>query len=147
MTWWGAVGLALALYGVVVLLEWVYDQIVGSHGSPMPAVSLVVRITNQESHVESAVRDLESWVQQRRGEEAALEVILWSPGSTDQTDAILDRLTRQTGFKWADAPTADGVMSICQHPFIIWLDLSEPAQARQLVSGLRRVLGAGRPGQ
>lgn len=141
VTWWGALGLALALYGVVVLLEWVYDHIVGSHVPAMPAASLVVRIANQESHVEQTLRDLESLVNQG-GIEGRLEVLLWTQGSSDQTEAILDRLTRRTGFKWIEAGDADGVLSMCQHPFVIWLDVSDPRRAHDLMGGLRRMLQA-----
>ncbi len=105
----------------------------------MPAASLVVRVANQESHVEQTLRDLESLFNQS-GTEGRLEVLLWTEGSSDQTEAILDRLTRRTGFKWIEASNADGVLSACQHPFVIWLDVSDPRRAHDLLGGLRRML-------
>ncbi len=143
MTWWSALGLALSLYGVVTLLEWIYDQIVGSHSSAAPAISLVVRVTNQESHVEQAMRELQSFFSQRQWEQRPIEVILWDDGSGDQTEAILERFTRaHPTFRMLDHPsTIDEVLAECQYPFVVWLDLSRHTGTAVMVGGLRQLLG------
>jgi len=98
VTWWGALALALSLYGVVVLLEWIYDQIMGSYGDDLPAVSVVVRATNQEHRIEQTVRELLSLFNQRQWERRSFEVVITDGGSSDQTHAILDRLARHHPF-------------------------------------------------
>ena len=146
MTWWGALGLALSLYGVVVLLEWLYDQILGSHSHEMPAVSVVLRVMNQEGWLERAVRDLESIFARRTWQNRPFEVVLAEPGSSDHTRDILERLVRHLPYvRVAEGPaTVDDLVSQCRYPVVIWCDLTDPATAGRDFGTLARVLAGGR---
>lgn len=142
MTWWGALGLALSLYGVVVLLEWLYDQIVRSHSRETSALSLVVRVTNQEDRIEQAVRDLERLFSQRQWEDRNFEVILVDDGSNDQTGEILERFTRHQPFFRIAGPglSSDEVLAQCQYPLVVWLDMTHPSDGQRTLTALIRML-------
>ncbi len=146
MTWWGALGLALSLYGVVVLLEWLYDQILGSHSHEMPAVSVVLRVMNQEGWLERAVRDLESIFARRSWQNRPFEVVLADSGSSDRTRDILERLVfHQSYFRVAEgAASVDDLISECRYPVVIWCDLTDAATAGRAFGALTRVLAGGR---
>ncbi len=147
MTWWGALGLALSLYGVVVLLEWLYDQILGSHSHELPAVSVVLRVMNQEGWLERVVRDLESIFARRAWQNRPFEVVLADSGSSDRTRDILERLVRhQPYFRVAEGtPSVDDLVSGCRYPVVIWCDLTDSATAGRAFGALARVLAGERP--
>ena len=147
MTWWGALGLALSLYGVVVLLEWLYDQIVGSRLQDFPAVSVVIRVMNQETCIEQAMRELLSLFEQKEWERRAIEVVISDGGSSDQTSAIIERLSRRHPFlNVVEGNLAtDEVMARCQYSIVVWMDLSGSSTPERLMSTLRRLLGGLRP--
>ena len=142
MKWWGALGLALALYGVVVLLEWMYDYIVRSHAHALTPISLVVRVTNQEAHIEHALRDLAQIFSQRQWENRDFEVVVVDSGSEDKTLAIVERMLAQHPyFHLANPRATDGdILAACQYPIIIWLDLPRHGEGSKTFGTLSRLL-------
>ncbi len=143
VTWWSALGLALALYGVVVLLEWLYDQIVRTHASVLTPVSVVVRVQNQEAHIEHMLRDLARVFAQRHFEHRAFEVVLADAGSEDRTRDIIERLFGQQPYLCMVPPglSDEEILAACHHPIIVWLDLTRPADRQQLMGTVARLLG------
>ncbi|MDA8193211.1 MAG: hypothetical protein M0Z53_04330 [Thermaerobacter sp.] len=146
MTWWGALGLALSLYGVVVFLEWTYGQLARSPRIAIPTVSVVVRVTDQETHVEQAVRDLISLWNDGEWQHSAIELVIADGGSSDQTPAILERLSRDYPFLVVlDAPlTGDQVLAKCRHPVVVWVELSKAVRRREMIATVHALLAAGR---
>lgn len=142
MTWWGALGLALSLYGVVVLLEWVYDSIVRSHSQALTPISLVVRVTNQEAHIEHALRDLIRVFGQSQWEDRRFEVLLVDRGSQDHTRDIVDRLSiEHLYFRVVDSGSSDtDILALCQYPIVIWVDLTRHSGNPRVLSMLTRFL-------
>ncbi len=142
MTWWGALGLALALYGVVVLLEWMYGYIVRSHAYALTPISLVVRVTNQEAHIEHALRDLAQIFSQRPWENRAFEVVVSDSGSEDKTPDIVERIRAQYPyFHMANPGASDGdILRDCQYPIVIWLDFTRHSDGGRMLGTLRRLL-------
>lgn len=141
MTWWSALGLALALYGVVVLLEWLYGQILRTPGLMAPKVSLVIRVTNQENQIEHAVRELTGLWSELDWRRSQVEVFMSDGGSTDQTPAILDRLSRDYPFLTVLEPglSHDEVVSLCGEPVVIWAELSR-AGSRHVIATVHKLL-------
>lgn len=136
MTWWGALGLALALYGVVALLEWAYDRIVRIHAVALTPVSLVLRVTNQEAHVEHVLRDVGHVFGERHWGNRAFEVLVQDSGSNDKTADIVERLRgHQPYLREALSGTTDTeVLTQCRYPIVVWVDLTRP-------DGMPRTLG------
>ncbi len=140
MTWWGAVGLALALYGVVVLLEWLYEKILVGHGHVNPGISVVIRFHDEADRVEHVARELRRLASQGIGPFDAWEVLWVTRGAGPETKAIVERLCRHyPTFHLMDADDAV-VLSRCQYPLIVWMDLSRDADGRQLLEAVRRML-------
>lgn len=143
MTWWGALGLALALYGVVVLLEWLYDQIVRTHTNVLTPISVVVRFADQEEHIEHMLRDLARIFSERQWERREFEVVLADAGSRDHTRDIIDRLFGQHPYFRVAAPSLsdDQILAECRYPIVVWLDLTRQGDRRRLLGTVARLLG------
>lgn len=149
MTWLGALFLALALYGVVTLLEWLYARILARPSlrqGPL-GLSVVLRARDVEASIEDWIRELVRVLPDLLPE--SVELIASEAGSQDQTAAILERLCRQYRFfTWLEPGlSADKVLAHCRYPAVLWLELSPrtiSGQVRELVvsalgnlSGLR----------
>lgn len=142
VTWWGALGLALSLYGVIVLLEWIYARLTHPLRAQAPPVSVVLRVTNRENHIERAVRDLARLWGERDWEDSAIELVIADGGSSDQTPAIVERLSRRYGFLTVLEPAldADAVIAECRHPVIIWVDFSSATPWEEVMGTVYRLL-------
>lgn len=143
VTWWGAVGLALALYGVVVLLEWVYGRLTQpSDLKQSVAVSLVVRVKNQEQSIEHTLRELISLWTDHQWRHSDIEVLISDGGSRDQTAAIIERVAQQYPyFRVADRGLDPGaVMGLCRYPVVIWVDFSPDHAVRTIIPTVHRLL-------
>lgn len=142
MTWWGALGLALSLYGIVVLLEWAYDRIMGTYRENAPAVSVVVRAANQEYRIEHIVRELIGLFNQREWSRRKFEVVFTDDGSNDRTHDMLDLLSRQHPFFTVadrNIPVQD-LMTSCRYPLVVWVDLARQPQPDRLIATLNHLL-------
>lgn len=126
MTWWGALGLALSLYGVIILLEWIYGRIMELPRVRVPHVSLVLRVLNQENRIEHAVHELTSLWDEPDWERSRVEVLISDSGSSDQTVAIVERLSRRYAFLNVVPSGLDveSVLARCRYPVVIWVELS-----------------------
>ncbi|AUW94739.1 MAG: glycosyltransferase [Sulfobacillus thermotolerans] len=136
MTWWGALGLALSLYGAVVVLEWVYARVLQPAGVEALSVSIVLHVMNQEHLIEQAVIDLTGLWRLEMWDQKNVELIIADGGSTDQTVAILDRLQRQ--YPWlliADSGRDKShVLELCRHDVVIWVEMTGRSPASPLVT-------------
>lgn len=147
MTWWGALGLALSLYGVVVLLEWIYDRIVRAHATGLTPVSLVVRVTNQEAHIEHVLRELGRIFSQRQWENRTFEVVVADDGSHDLTREIVERWRAQHPYFRLVHPGSEDseILAFCQYPVVIWVDFSRQPGIPKTLGMLTQFLsGVGR---
>ncbi len=141
MTWWGAAGLALSLYGAFIVLEWVYGRILNVPPRFPPSVSIVLHVLNQEGVIERAVEDLANLWRDEDWHRNHLEVIIADEGSRDQTAAIVERLQRRYTFMVV-APrgaTRENVLDLCRHDVLVWVELTDPAALAALAT-LRRLL-------
>lgn len=136
VTWWGALGLALSLYGAVVVLEWVYARVLQPAGVEALSVSIVLHVMNQEHLIEQAVIDLTGLWRLEMWDQKNVELIIADGGSTDQTVAILDRLQRQ--YPWlliADSGRDKShVLELCRHDVVIWVEMTGRSPASPLVT-------------
>ena len=136
VTWWGALGLALSLYGAVVVLEWVYARVLQPAGVATLSVSIVLHVINQEHLIEQAVIDLTGLWRLEMWDQKNVELIIADGGSTDQTVAILDRLQRQ--YPWlliADSGRDKShVLELCRHDVVIWVEMTGRSPASPLVT-------------
>ena len=147
MTWWGALGLALALYGVVVLLEWAYDRIVRTHAATLTPISLVLRVTNQEAHVEHVLRDVGHVFNERQWGNRPFEVLVQDSGSADMTADIVERFREQHPyFRQAPSGASDTeVLAQCRYPIVVWVDLTRHGAMPSALNMLTQFLtGLGR---
>jgi cellulose synthase/poly-beta-1,6-N-acetylglucosamine synthase-like glycosyltransferase len=147
MTWWGALGLALSLYGVVVLLEWVYDYLIRSHRRQAVPVSLVLRLGHQEERVEHVLRTLIRIFSQEPWTAREFEVWVFDASYEDRTQDIVDRLCRNYSyFRMAPSSTREeDLLAQCRFPVVVWLDLSAHAKNRPTLDALSQLLvGLGR---
>ncbi|AEJ39015.1 hypothetical protein TPY_0820 [Sulfobacillus acidophilus TPY] len=142
MTWWGALGLALALYGLVVLLEWIYGKLLATPDVHIPHVSVVLSLTNQEAQIERAIRQLQGLWQDTAQTAPRLEFILVEHESHDQTPAILDRLARQYPaiHVVSAALGKDAILSRCRYPIILWVELTDSDNVSGLLATVQRML-------
>jgi cellulose synthase/poly-beta-1,6-N-acetylglucosamine synthase-like glycosyltransferase len=141
MTWWGALGLALSLYGVVVLLEWLYDQLLRSRGNAPAPLSVVLRAPRQEAQIERAVRELARLLEQARWPQRRFEVLIVDAGPEDHTRDIVERFSRHYPYLRLVDPEldADEILAQCQYPVIVWLDLTRSENER-ILNRLSRLL-------
>ncbi len=147
MTWWGALGLALSLYGVVVLLEWVYDYVVRTHAPLVAPISLVMRVTDQEAQIEHVIRAMNQVFKNRQWGGRAFEVILFDAGSSDRTRDIIERFSDDYPYyRIAEVgSTEQSVLQGCRYPLVLWIDLSRHANSQHLLELLMHFLtGLGR---
>lgn len=144
MIWWSALGLALALYGIVVLAEWLYDELVQRHMPNAPAISVVVRVANQEDRVEQVIRQLEAVFSQRDWLGRSVEVLLVDAGSWDLTEEILRRMSRSRSHcnlsLIEKGRSTDDILKSCTYPLVIWLDLLRSDNTSATVDGLGQLL-------
>ncbi|MCY0879214.1 MAG: hypothetical protein OWU84_09770 [Firmicutes bacterium] len=137
MTWWGAVGLALALYGVVMLLEWLYERILVD-GHRQAAVSVVVRVVDEVDRVEYVARELRRLVSHQG--DGHWEIIWLVRQARAETRAIIERIASQSaGFRMLDADEGE-VLTCCRYPLIVWVDLSRERNQSSLMGAVRQVL-------
>lgn len=143
MTWWGAVGLALALYGAMTLVEWLYQRLsFPATWNRVNFVSLVVRVKDQEATIERTMRELMSLWTEQQWAHSDVDVVISDAGSRDQTAVIVERLaSRYPGFKVAD-PGLDesSVLSLCAYPVVIWVDYSKGHRSGSIVPTVHRLL-------
>ncbi|WP_051350981.1 glycosyltransferase [Sulfobacillus thermosulfidooxidans] len=127
MTWWGALGLALSLYGAVVALERLYSRILPWPGLVPAAITVVLYVRDQESVLERAVSDLSEIWQDAAWQRRDMEILIVDGGSSDQTLAIAKRLERRFPFITVAPSYLDKgqVLDICQHDVILWVDLTQ----------------------
>ncbi|WP_053960553.1 glycosyltransferase [Sulfobacillus thermosulfidooxidans] len=126
MTWWGALGLALSLYGAVVALEWVYSRILPWPGLVPAAITVVLYVRDQENILERAVSDLSEVWEDAAWQRWDMEILIVDGGSSDQTLAIAKRLERRFPFIIVTPSRLDKgqVLDMCRHDVIIWIDLT-----------------------
>ncbi len=136
VTWWGALGLALSLYGAVVVLEWVYARVLQTPGVPLASLSIVLHVLNQEGLIEQAVTDLTSLWRMEEWDRKDVELIIADGGSSDQTVAIADRLQRRYPFVLITGSDSDKgqVLSLCRHDVVIWVELTGRSPASPLAT-------------
>ncbi len=143
MAWWGAVGLVLALYGAMTLVEWLYQRVSFPESwSRVNFVSLVVRVKNQEATIERTMRELMSLWSEQQWAHSDIDVIISDGGSRDQTAVIVERLaTRYPGFKVVD-PGLDeaSVLKLCNYPVVIWVDYSQGHRTGSIVPTVHQLL-------
>lgn len=147
LTWWGALGLALALYGVIVILEWVYGRIIHepvNHSSP---VSIVIRVINAESAVEHVLRTIVDDLRHRQWRTEVGQLILVDGGSTDNSATLLQKLAalHPQALLLHDESSADAVFRMCRHSVVLWLEISPETKSEDVVSNLRTLLEPSRP--
>lgn len=143
MTWWGALGLALSLYGLVVLFEWLYDQLLRNRANAPAPLSIVLRTTMQEAQIEQTVRELARLAGQTRWPQRKFEVLIADDESEDHTRDIVERLSRRYPYlRLLDAGLrADDILAQCQYPVIIWFDLTR-AENQRVLERLSRLFGS-----
>lgn len=131
----------MSLYGVVVLLEWIYARLLTHPAGEGPAVSLVLRVVDQEGQIEHAIRQLVGWWGESGWRARGVELIVSDGGSSDQTLEIVDRLSRRYGFLVVLTgldPAA--VLERCGNPVVIWVELSRANPAMTLMATVHRLL-------
>ncbi|MBX5467571.1 MAG: hypothetical protein K6U14_08815 [Firmicutes bacterium] len=147
MTWLGALSLALALYGVIVLLEWVYARLLArpEWAAQAAGLSIVLRATDAEAWVEDVVRRIGRLLPGAPGEPPEfLQVLVSEADSTDQTLPILERLCRDYRFLgWVEPglEPAD-VLAQCRHRAVLWLEVSPRTSPTGVAAMVEAVLGA-----
>lgn len=143
MTWWGALGLALSLYGVVVLLEWVYDYVVRTHAPLLAPISVVMRVTDQEAQIEHIIRAMNQAFKNRQWDDRAFEVILFDTGSRDRTRDIIERFCEDYPYYQVSEPgsTEKEILEGCRYPLVLWIDLNRNSNMLELLTHFLTGLG------
>jgi hypothetical protein len=148
MSGWGALTLALALYGVIVLLEWTYRKILATSRPQAAGISLVLLAASQERRIEHAIREMVAFWHDAAALGMSVEILIWlQEPSDDQTPLIVDRLAqKEPDLKvLSGAPSVATVRQYCQYPIIVWLDLARAADWSALWETVRRMVLAPRP--
>jgi len=136
--------LALALYGVTVLLQSA-ARVLHRLRKPRPfPMSIVVLLHNQEEQVEALVRGLFSSLGQIGAMvERAEEILLVDLESTDQTPAIVDCLVREHhNLRTVRLPRSQGISAcdtalfLCRGPMALVIDLRQGGASKDVVAAL-----------
>jgi cellulose synthase/poly-beta-1,6-N-acetylglucosamine synthase-like glycosyltransferase len=144
--------LALAGFGLLVLIarvgRWLWSP--RHRAVRAPALSLLVVVRNKESLIEGLVRGLLACCQRNAGT-ATSEVVVVDNRSTDETPAILERLTRSypnlRAVRMADLRSGvdsavEVGMFMCSGPVVLLLNAEGQVHARTLLEAAEYFLGA-----
>lgn len=149
LTWLGALGLALALYGMIVLLEWIYARILNAPPSPRQvSCSVILQFSDMESHVENVVRQLaEAIPSSPELFSQRVEVLALVEDSRDQTRAILERLANRYTFLnlLEEGVERAHALDRCRFPVILWMKVATPADGSRILNAIGRLAGFSAP--